>query len=113
MIFVESVPAHLKGYLDRYLSELRSGMYVGALTSDVASRLWETVQEFSGEGDAIMIRASLGAAGYEASTKDNPRWFMHDFDGFELACRTSRERKRPYMQTLKAPQTIESDARRS
>lgn len=103
VIFVESVPQHLKGYLDRYLSELRSGMYVGALSSNVAERLWETVQQFSGDGDAIMIRATMHSSGYRTSTKANAAWFMHDFDGFELPCRAGKGKKQPYKQTMKAP----------
>lgn len=103
VIFVESIPSHLKGYLDRYLNEIRSGLYVGDLNSDVASRLWKTVEQFSGEGDAVMIRGTSGKSGYRTLGKANPRWFMHDFDGFEIPCRVFAGTKDPYEKTMKAP----------
>ncbi len=36
---VEAVPKHLRGYLERFLQEVRTGLYVGTLTARVADNL--------------------------------------------------------------------------
>lgn len=82
---VESVPEHLRGYLERFLQETRTGLYVGTLTARVAEHLWATVLVHAGPGDALMIRPDNTEAGYTIRARDHPRWQLVDHDGWTLS----------------------------
>lgn len=82
---VENVPEHLRGYLERFLQEARTGMYVGTLSARVADHLWQTVLVHAGPGDAIMIRPDDSEAGYKIQARDHPRWGLSSYDGWTLS----------------------------
>ena len=82
---VESVPEHLRGYLERFLQETRSGLYVGTLSARVADHLWETVLTHAGPGDALMVRPDNSEAGYSIRARDHPRWQLVNHDGWILS----------------------------
>ena len=82
---VESVPEHLRGYLERFLQETRTGLYVGTLSARVAEHLWATVLVHAGPGDALMIRPDNTEAGYTIRARDHPRWHFVDHDGWSLS----------------------------
>ena len=82
---VENVPDHLRGYLERFLQEVRTGMYVGTLSARVADHLWEIVLSHAGPGDASMIRPDNSEAGYTIRARDHPHWDLHDYDGWTLS----------------------------
>lgn len=88
---VESVPDHLRGYLERYLQEIRTGLYVGTLTSRVSGRLWEVVNEHAGPGDAVMIRPDNNEAGYTITARPHPRWWLVDHDGWTLSATAAEQ----------------------
>lgn len=85
ILAVENVPDHLRGYLERFLQETRTGLYVGTLTARVADRLWRVVLEHAGPGDAVMIRPDNSEAGYAIAARDHPRWRLVDHDGWTLS----------------------------
>lgn len=82
---VESVPDHLRGYLERFLQEARTGLYVGTLSSRVADHLWQTVLTHAGPGDALMIRPDNSEAGYTIRARPHHRWQLNDHDGWTLS----------------------------
>lgn len=82
---VENVPEHLRGYLERFLQETRTGLYVGTLTARVAEHLWSVVLTHAGPGDALMVRPDNTEAGYTIRARDHPRWNLADHDGWALS----------------------------
>lgn len=82
---VESVPEHLRGYLERFLQETRTGLYVGTLTARVADHLWAVVLTHAGPGDAVMIRPDGNEAGYTIRARQHPRWRLVDHDGWIMS----------------------------
>ena len=82
---VESVPDHLRGYLERFLQETRTGLYTGTLSARVADHLWATVLANAGPGDALMIRPDNSEAGYSIRAREHPRWQLADHDGWTLS----------------------------
>lgn len=82
---VESVPDHLRGYLERFLQEARTGLYVGTVTARVADHLWATVLTHAGPGDALMVRPDNNEAGYTIQARPHPRWQLNDHDGWTLS----------------------------
>jgi len=82
---VETVPEHLRGYLERFLQEVRTGLYVGTLSARVADHPWDTVLVHAGPGDAVMIRPDNSEAGYKITGRRHPRWRLVDHDGWLLS----------------------------
>lgn len=85
VLSVESVPEHLRGYLERLLQEVRTGLYVGTVTARVAEKLWAAVDEHALDGDAIMIRPDNNESGYTIVARNHPRWYLADIDGWVLS----------------------------
>jgi CRISPR-associated protein Cas2 len=55
VIHLEAVPDHLRGYLSRFLQEVRTGLYVGVVTSTVLDHLWERTCNATKAGTATLI----------------------------------------------------------
>lgn len=84
VIYVEAVPDHLRGYLDRYLSEVRTGIFVGSLNRSVSDALWDVVCAYKHDGDAFIVTPCPGEAGFNLRHRDDRRWRITDFDGLPL-----------------------------
>lgn len=85
VLIVESVPDHLRGYLERFLQEARTGIFVGTLSKRVVEDLWVKACAHAGEGDVVMIQPSGNEAGYVMVTREHPRWRVIDHDGWQLS----------------------------
>ena len=55
VIVVENVPPRLRGRLGVYLIEARTGVYVGDVSTRVREMLWEQVEFYIQDGNAVMI----------------------------------------------------------
>lgn len=84
VLVVESVPDHLRGYLERFLSEVRTGTYVGTLSSRVIDQLWLAVNTHAGPGDVVMITPANTESGFHVEARRHPRWELVDYDGWTL-----------------------------
>jgi CRISPR-associated protein Cas2 len=82
---VENVPDHLRGYLERFLQEVRTGLYVGTMTARVADHLWEVTDRHAGPGDALIIRPDNNEAGYAIRARDHEHWRLIDHEGWMLS----------------------------
>lgn len=60
MIIIRTVntPAHIRGYLRRFLSEPVGNMFVGKVSRRVSDSIWERVTESEEEFSAVMICSS-------------------------------------------------------
>ncbi len=87
VVYVETVPEHLRGYLDRYLNEVRSSIFVGSLSGPVAERLWRVIDERAGAGDAFMVTPTGEEIGYRIDHRDDGVWQMKDHGGWPLPTR--------------------------
>jgi len=85
VLAVETVPEHLRGYLERFLQEVRTGLYVGTVTARVADHLWDITDQYAGPGDALMLRPGNTEAGYTIRAREHPRWQLVDHDGWILS----------------------------
>ena len=87
VVFVETVPEHLRGYLDRYLNEVRSSIYIGSLSRPVAERLWQVIDAQAGKGDAFMVTPNGDEIGYRVDHREDGIWRMQDHGGWPLPAR--------------------------
>jgi len=84
VIVTENVPARLRGYLAKWLLEIRAGVYVGDYSKKVRSMLWENVETNATLGNAIMAWSTNNEAGYEFLTCGENRRIPIDVDGMNL-----------------------------
>lgn len=80
----ETIPEHLRGYLERFLYQVRAGLFIGTVNRRVAGELWETVMEYRQDGDAVMITPANNEQGFVIVTTPHPRISLTDFDGITL-----------------------------
>ena len=84
VIVTENVPDRLRGYLARYLLEIRAGVYVGDFSIKVREALWSTVKKEIYEGNAIIAWSTNTEAGYDFDTWGKNKRFPFKIDGFPL-----------------------------
>lgn len=82
VIVVADVPPALRGRLALWLLEVRAGVYVGRLSKRNRERLWRTVVENLGDGDAVIVTPDARAEdGFAVRTAGTNRRRPEDWDG--------------------------------
>jgi len=82
VIVVSNVPPAVRGRLSLWLLEVRAGVYVGRLSARNRDRLWRTVADNLGAGDAVMVEPYAGAEdGFRVRTAGANRRVPEDWDG--------------------------------
>ena len=84
VIAVNNAPPRLRGRLAVWLLEIRAGIYVGDYSRRTREMIWEQVEAYIGEGDAIIAWAAPNDAGYNFDTCGVNRREPVDLDGFKL-----------------------------
>jgi len=73
VIDVTSPPTVIKGYLQRYLLEIRAGLFVGNLPKGVQESLWGSIVKHMRFGSAILVTTARNEAGYTIFTHGKDR----------------------------------------
>lgn len=84
VIRIESPPEHLRGYLERFLFEIRTGLYAGTASRKVIDKLWETITNHIKDGDAIIVFPTNNEAGFQILETPHSRYRLVDHDGLTL-----------------------------
>ncbi|MGW2492568.1 type I-E CRISPR-associated endoribonuclease Cas2e [Streptomyces sp. NPDC001606] len=84
VIATTAVPAHLRGALSRWTSEVVPGIFVGSVSARVRDELWGIVTEVVGDGAAILVHPAATEQGYTIRTAGTRRRVPADFDGLTL-----------------------------
>ncbi len=85
VIVVNNVPPAVRGRLALWLLEVRAGVYLGNLSRRNRERLWQTVTDNLGDGDAVMIAPeSKREDGFAVRTAGTNRRMPEDWDGLSL-----------------------------
>jgi CRISPR-associated protein Cas2 len=84
VIVVESVPPRLRGRLGVYLIEVRAGVYVGDVSKRVREMLWEQVESYIDEGNAVMTWSTNTESGFDFVTLGKNRRMPVEMDGLKL-----------------------------
>lgn len=84
VIVTENVPPRLRGYLAKWLLEIRAGVYVGNYSQKVRKMLWANVELNAEIGNAIMAWSANNEGGYEFLTWGENRRIPIDVDGMNL-----------------------------
>ncbi len=84
VIVTENVEPRLRGYLARWLLEIRAGVYIGDYSVKVREMLWGNVQKEIEGGNAVLAWSTNTEAGYAFDTCGANRRIPIEIDGFPL-----------------------------
>lgn len=84
VIVTENVPPRLRGYLAKWLLEIRAGVYIGDYSVKVRNMLWTVVQKEIDKGNAIISWSTNNEAGFDFDTCGVNRRIPVDIDGKKL-----------------------------
>ena len=84
MFITENVPSGLKGELTRWMLQLRSGVFIGTLSSLVGEKLWKKIQEKQGKGGAIWVKGTNNEQKFKIFKSGTTNWSVSDFEGLQL-----------------------------
>jgi CRISPR-associated protein Cas2 len=79
-----AVAPGLRGHVTRWLVELAPGVYAGTLSARVRDRLWDTLEERVGDGQAVLVFRARNEQGWSVRTAGRDRWSPVDLDGLML-----------------------------
>lgn len=84
VIVLEDAPPRLRGHLTRLFLEVRAGVYVGDYSARTRERIWETVQDEIGTGNAVIAWSTPNDAGFDFDTCGENRRVPIEMDGLKL-----------------------------
>jgi CRISPR-associated protein Cas2 len=90
VVVLVAAPDGLRGHLTRWLIEVSAGVFVGNPSARVRDRLWTTLSDRIGDGQAIMIEPAANEQRWAVRTAGRDRWYPADYDGLILAARERR-----------------------
>ena len=91
IIVTESVPDRLRGYLSRWLLQIRSDVFIGEYSVKVRERLWEVVCNEIGLGNAVMAWSASDEAGFDFCTVGKNARIPIEMDGMKLVRYVARD----------------------
>ncbi|GHJ35399.1 type I-E CRISPR-associated endoribonuclease Cas2e [Streptomyces sp. TS71-3] len=83
VIVLTNCPAGLRGFLTRWLLEISAGVFVGNPSARIRDTLWEEVQQYAGQGRALLAHTTNNEQGFTFRTHDHA-WHPTDHEGITL-----------------------------
>ena len=84
VIITEAVPDRLRGFLSRWLVEVRAGVYVGSYTPKTRDVLWGVTEKEVGEGNAVVVWQDPTEGGFDFKTAGHNRRQPFIYEGMRL-----------------------------
>ena len=84
VISMENAPESLRGEITRWFLEIRAGVFVGTVTEQVRTLLWEKVTNNLAVSGAILLYSSNNEQGYELEMYGSLKRCPVDYDGITL-----------------------------
>ncbi|MET7456282.1 type I-E CRISPR-associated endoribonuclease Cas2e [Streptomyces sp. NPDC005574] len=91
VIVLTNCPAGLRGFLTRWLLEISAGVFVGNPSARIRDALWHEVQQYAGQGRALLAHTTNNEQGFTFRTHDHA-WHPIDYDGATLIHRPATKR---------------------
>ncbi len=80
VISLEHAPASLKGWLCRYLYQIRPGLYVGTINAKIRNLLWKQIENALDCKDAVIIWSDANEQKFSFLMKGDPRRKLVDIE---------------------------------
>lgn len=81
---LEKVPDSLRGELSRWLIEVQTGVYVGAVSATVRDLLWDKVVQHARAGRCTQLYRSNNEQGFTIRMHGEARRQLVDIEGYQL-----------------------------
>ena len=98
VIVLTNCPPGLRGFLTRWLLEISAGVFIGNPSARIRDALWNEVQQYAGQGRALLAHTTNNEQGFTFRTHDHS-WHPIDHEGLTLIRRpnpnTSSANKAP------------------
>lgn len=91
LIALERVPVGVRGDLTRWMLQPATGIFVGDLSADVRSRLWERVCTYKRAGACVLVTAARNEQGFELRQHGDRSVELIDVEGFALIRRAGAQ----------------------
>ncbi len=83
VIVLTTCPAGLRGFLTRWMLEISPGVFIGGPSARIRETLWAEVQEYAGNGRALLAYSTNTEQGFTFETFDH-KWQPVDHEGLTL-----------------------------
>ena len=84
VIVTEAVPDRLRGYLSRWLLEVRAGVFIGDYSPKVREMLEKTIAENLEDGNVVIAWSTNNESGFDFTTYGKNRRIPLVLDGLKL-----------------------------
>ena len=84
VLILENAKPALRGELNRWLFEIKSGVFAGKISALVRDELWALIEQKLGKGSAVMIYPQRNEQGFGARMLGNPSRSLVDIEGVLL-----------------------------
>lgn len=98
VIVLTNCPPGLRGFLTRWLLEISAGVFIGNPSSRIRDVLWDEVQQYAGQGRALLAHTTNNEQGFTFRTHDHT-WHPTDHEGLTLI-------QRPHTNTSSTSGTV-------
>ena len=83
VIVLTNCPPGLRGFLTRWLLEISAGVFIGNPSARIRDTLWNEVQQYAGQGRALLAHTTNNEQGFTFRTHDH-NWHPIDHEGLTL-----------------------------
>ncbi|WP_327731299.1 type I-E CRISPR-associated endoribonuclease Cas2e [Streptomyces sp. NBC_00487] len=83
VIVLTNCPPGLRGFLTRWLLEISAGVFIGNPSARIRDALWDEVQQYAGQGRALLAHTTNNEQGFIFRTHDHT-WHPADHEGLTL-----------------------------
>lgn len=84
VIVTEAVPERLRGYLSRWLLQVRAGVFLGDYSQRVRKMIVETIEENIETGNVVVAWTTNNESGFDFETFGDNRRVPTELDGMKL-----------------------------
>jgi CRISPR-associated protein Cas2 len=84
VIVTETVPDRLRGYLSRWLLQVRPGVFLGDYSQKVRRMLTKAIQENIDRGNVVVAWTTNNESGFDFETLGENRRLPTELDGMKL-----------------------------
>lgn len=71
VIVLTNCPPGLRGFLTRWLLEISAGVFIGNPSARIRDALWNEVQQYAGQGRALLAHTTNNEQGFTFRTHDH------------------------------------------
>jgi CRISPR-associated protein Cas2 len=81
VIVTEAIPDRLRGYLSRWLLEVRAGVFIGQYSTRVREMLVKSIIENVEDGNVVIAWSANNESGFDFETIGKNRRIQHNLMG--------------------------------